>query len=70
MTDREETYLLAAVMFAFALLVLWCEHHFKDDAQIFQVFASVIAGASGALFTKLKGAGSPAQPKEDKTPDA
>jgi len=68
-TDREETYLLFAVMVLFALIVLWCEHHFKDDAQIFQVFAGVIAGASGALFTKLKGGPTaPPPPPEEPKP--
>ena len=48
--------MLVGVMIFFTLVVMWCEHHFKDDAQIFQLFATVISGASGALFMKLKGA--------------
>lgn len=68
MSDREETYMLVAVMMFFTIVVMWCEHHFQSDAQIFQLFASVITGASGALFMKLKGSQGHPPPSEKPDP--
>lgn len=52
---QSDIIMLFVGIFTAAGLMLYCEHFFKDDGQVFQVMAGLVTGFSGALFTKLKG---------------
>lgn len=45
--------LLTALTVFFAVLLIGVEWLFKDDAQIFQVFSTLLAGISGALVMRV-----------------
>jgi len=47
-------YLLFAGMVFFSIMLLYVEHFFKDDGQLFQVVSGLITGFAGAFFTRLK----------------
>lgn len=46
--------LLAALVLIFTGVLIGAEWAFKDDAQIFQVVASILTGLSGAFMGRIK----------------
>jgi hypothetical protein len=53
-------WLLAALIVFSACLVIYCEHMFPMDGQVFQVMSSLVSGFAGALLMRVK----PATPAE------
>ncbi len=51
--------LLFVGLVLFTGILIWVEHAFQSDGQIFQCIASVLAGFTGSFFTRLN-------PKGDK----
>lgn len=47
-------YLLFAGMVIFAGLLIYIEHYFKDDGQLFQVISGLLTAFSGSFFTRLQ----------------
>jgi hypothetical protein len=45
--------LLCGGIFLSVVIMLFCEHYFKDDGQIFQVVSNLVAGFSGAFFGRM-----------------
>ena len=56
MQDKIEpvVLLLFLGMIIFAGVLLGCEHFFPMDGQLFQVFAGLLTGFSGAFFMRVK----------------
>lgn len=46
--------LLALLMLVFSAIIIFCEHFFPMDGQIFQVFSGLLAGISGAFLMRIK----------------
>jgi len=46
--------LLFAGICIFTCVMFTSEHYFHDDGQLFQVTSNLVAGFSGAFFTRLK----------------
>lgn len=46
-------FLLFAGMILCGLGVLWVDHFFPSDGQVFQVFSNLLAGFSGAFFMRV-----------------
>ena len=60
-------YLLSALIVLFTSVLIGVEWAFKDDAQVFQVVASILSGLAGAFMARIKPANQnsaplPAQP--------
>ena len=53
---------LGIVFFAGAMVLV--DQVFKDDGQIFQVFAGLVTAFSGGFFTRIKSSPTPAQPQD------
>jgi hypothetical protein len=47
-------WLLAAMMLVFAGLILFCEHFFPMDGQIFTVFTGLLGNIAGAFLMRIK----------------
>lgn len=60
--------LLLFGMLIFSVLLIYCEHMFKDDAQIFQVFASLVTGFGAALWTRIKPGDDKSKSQDTNTP--
>lgn len=54
-------YLLAAIILFFTVVLIGVEYIFKDDAQVFQVIATLLTGFAGAFMGRVK----PAQQGKD-----
>lgn len=46
--------LLAATMVFFTVVLIGVEYFFKEDAQVFQVIASILTGVVGAFLGRIK----------------
>lgn len=53
---------IGIVVFAGAMVLV--DQVFKDDPQIFQVFAGLVTAFSGGFFTRIKSSPTPAQPQD------
>jgi hypothetical protein len=53
--------LLFLGMMIFTAVLVWVEYAFKDDGQIYQTIATLVAGFSGAFFMRIN-------PKNDDAP--
>ena len=47
-------YLLVGLVAFFTVIVIYCEHIFPKDGQVFQVFAGMLTGFGGALLLRVK----------------
>jgi uncharacterized membrane-anchored protein len=47
-------YLLAAMMIFFTAVLIGVEWGFHDDAQVFQVVATILSGIAGAFTIRIK----------------
>jgi hypothetical protein len=47
-------YVLVGLIVFFAVALVYCEHQFPQDGQVFQVFSNVLSGVSGALMMRVK----------------
>lgn len=45
--------LLFMGLILFTGILIWVEHAFQNDGQIFQCIASILAGFTGSFFTRL-----------------
>jgi hypothetical protein len=50
-------YLLGVMIVFFTAVLLAVEYWFKEDAQVFQVIASILTGIAGAFLARIKPAG-------------
>ncbi len=41
-------------MILFSVVLIFCEHYFPMDGQIFQVFSGLLTGISGAFLMRIK----------------
>ncbi len=41
-------------MLLFSVVLIFCEHYFPMDGQIFQVFSGLLTGISGAFLMRIK----------------
>jgi hypothetical protein len=57
--------LLAGLLVFFACAIIYCEHFFASDGQIFQVFSGVMTAISGALLMRVK----PSKNDQSSSPD-
>lgn len=46
-------YLLFIGMVFFAIILIFCEHYFMSDGQMFQVMAGLLTGFGGAFFGRI-----------------
>ncbi len=46
--------LLSALIIFFTVVLIFCEHFFPADGQVFQVFCGVLTGLVGALMIRVK----------------
>ncbi len=57
----EPTQVLYTILLVFfSCLLIYCEHMFPKDGQVFQMFANVASGFAGALLAKR-----PSMPPDD-----
>ena len=56
--DPELLLLFVGIWLGVGVLI-YVEHFFKDDGQVFQVLASVTAGFAGAFFGRISGKNHP-----------
>lgn len=47
-------YLLALLILFFTAVLIGVEYFFRDDAQVFQVVATVLTGFTGAFLGRIK----------------
>jgi uncharacterized membrane protein YjjP (DUF1212 family) len=57
--------LLFTGMVFFAAVLIFVEWRFSNDAQVFQVIASLVAGFSGAFFGRINPQNESTKPKTD-----
>ncbi len=55
--------LLAGLMIFFTGMLIFVEHFFASDGQVFQVISSLLTGISGAFLMRIKPRG-PASPED------
>ena len=46
-------FLLFAGMVFYTVVLIFCEHYFMQDGQMFQVIAGVLAGFGGCFFGRI-----------------
>ena len=47
-------YVLSVMIIFFSGLLIYCEHMFPNDGQVFQVFSGILTALSGALMMRVK----------------